>query len=302
MTRIAPSFRVYLLIVLITPALHVAAQTPSASPTPTPSTGSTRSENYLEKNFFKNILLDQKALWTSPFHLQASDAKWAVPFTASLATLFATDRRTAHELVENGENVRRVRISNHISQMGAIYTTTAVAATFYLTGRATHNSRARETGLLAAESLINGGIIGLALKEATQRERPAEDDQGGHFFVGGSSFPSGHSISAWSVATVIAEEYGQKRPVVRFGLYGLATAVSISRFTARKHFLSDVLVGSAIGYGVGRYTYKRHHDPALDSISQNSRSKVLQSKWFPLVAPEYNPRVHAYGASLAWTF
>src|SRR5204863_10166884 len=41
------------------------AQTPSPSPTPTPS---------LEKDFFKNILRDQKAIWTSPAHVHGHDA------------------------------------------------------------------------------------------------------------------------------------------------------------------------------------------------------------------------------------
>src|SRR6266567_6126975 len=43
--------------------------TPQASPSPTPS---------LERQFLKNILRDQRAIWTSPFRLKEDDAKWLV--------------------------------------------------------------------------------------------------------------------------------------------------------------------------------------------------------------------------------
>jgi hypothetical protein len=44
-----------------------------------------------------------------------------------------------------------------------------------------------------------------------------------------SAFPSGHSIAAWSLATVIANEY-HDRPLVQITAYGIAGAVSVARF------------------------------------------------------------------------
>jgi membrane-associated phospholipid phosphatase len=41
--------------------------------------------------------------------------------------------------------------------------------------------------------------------------------------------------------------------------YGLATGVSLTRVLARQHFPSDVLVGSAVGWLVGRYVFHKHH-------------------------------------------
>src|ERR1044072_4823379 len=64
------------------------------------------------------------------------------------------------------------------------------------------------------------------------------------FFDGGNSFPSGHSTQAWAVATVIANEYHDRR-MVQVAAYGAATAVSVARFTGQKHYLSDVVAGSA---------------------------------------------------------
>jgi membrane-associated phospholipid phosphatase len=256
----------------------------------------------LEKKFFVNILADQRAIWTSPFHLRASDAKWLAPLGLTTVALIATDRRTSGELVEHGDNLSRLRISKNVSRLGSLYSTAGAAGVIYLAGRATHNDRLRETGLLGAEALINSTIVVSALKMASQRQRPPADHSSGEFFDGGSSFPSGHAINAWSLATVIAQEYGHHRPLVKIGAYGLATAVSLSRYTGRNHFLSDVLVGSAIGYGIGRYVYHKHHDPALDARNEKPNNKLARSRLFPRIAPLYYPRAHVYGGRLAWNF
>ena len=270
------------------------AQTP---PKPTP-----KSTPSLEKKFFVNILRDQRAIWTSPFHLHETDAKWLAPLSLSTVALIATDRRTSGALVKHGDNLDRLRISRDISWFGSTYATMGTAGILYLAGRATHNDHLRETGLLGAEALLDSGILVTALKTVSQRQRPTVDNSSGEFFDGGAAFPSGHAISAWSLATVIAKEYGHHRPLVQVGAYGLATAVSLSRYTGRNHFLSDVLVGSAMGYGIGRYVYHKHHDVALDAQNEKQNDTVVRSKLFPRIVPLYYPGAHIYGGMLAWNF
>ncbi len=272
---------------------------PAATPAPTPQAKPSPS---LESRFLANILRDQRAIWTSPFKIGRDDTKWLAPLAVPTALLFATDRRSAGELAENGEDRSRLRISRDISRGGSIYTTGAIAGTFYLIGRTTKNGRARETGLLGAEALIDSELVVEALKTATQRPRPRVDDASGEFFDGGKSFPSGHSASAWSLATVFAYEYGKRRPVVRFGAYGLATAVSLSRYTGQNHFLSDVFIGSLIGFGVGRYVYLTHHDPSLDEDASQTKSDGTRSKTIPLASPIYSRARRAYGLALMWNF
>lgn len=278
----------------VKPALEAAPEvepTPQAAPTPT-----------LERRFFRNVLRDQGAIWTSPFHMGHGDGKWLAPLGVGAAVFFATDRRTAGEMIEGSDNSTRLRISRDISQAGNFYTTGGAAAAFYLFGRERHDARARETGLLAAEALVDSSLVVEALKAVSRRQRPPTDHASGEFFSGGSSFPSGHAISAWSFASVVAEEYGQHRPLVRFGLYGLAAAVSCSRFTGRNHFLSDTLVGSALGYGIGHYVYRKHHDPALDADDGAQQTSAARPKKLPLVAPVFSRAERAYGLGLAWDF
>src|SRR5216683_2126061 len=280
---------IVLLVFIIAGMSSASAQAPGSTPTPQPSPTPT-----LERKFLKNILRDQRAIWTSPLHLQKEDAKWLVPLSLSTAALIATDRRTADALHDDRT---RLNVSHAISYVGSDYGTGGIAGAFYLIGRATHNARARETGLLGGEALIDSGIVAAVLKSSTQRPRPRAGRERGDFFDGGLSFPSGHAIAAWSLATVVANEYRDNR-LVQISAYGLAAAVSMSRYTGRNHFLSDVLVGSAIGYGIGRYVYRTHHDPSLS----DQASKKTPSKLLPRIAPQYEPRVRCYGVTLQWVF
>ena len=137
------------------------SQTPSASPSPSPKSSSSST---LEKDFFKNILRDQKAIWTAPFHLHGRDARYLAPLGLGAAALIATDQRTGDEIAES---TRPLNASRIISHAGSAYGVGAVAATFYLAGRAGHNDRARETGILGAEALIDSGIVVTVVKEIT---------------------------------------------------------------------------------------------------------------------------------------
>jgi membrane-associated phospholipid phosphatase len=269
---------------------------PSAQATPSPQA---KPSPTLEHRFFSNILLDQRAIWTSPFNLKRGDAKWLAPLGLSTVVLLVTDRRTTGELVENGNNQTRLRISRDVSRVGEFYTTGGVAAAFYLIGRSRNNARARETGLLGGEALIDGGIVSTVLKLASQRPRPGQAQGRGDFLDGGNSFPSGHATSAWALATVVANEYKRHR-VVQLSAYGLAAAVSMSRYTGRNHFLSDVLVGSAIGYGIGRYVYNKNHDPTLDTMDGQEKSGKARSKLLPFISPRFSRAERAYGLRLAW--
>jgi hypothetical protein len=294
--RLARVYRLLCLLTLLLVFINLAnGQTnapeaqPSPSPKPTPS---------LEKQFLRNIVNDQVGLWTSPFRMTRADSKFLVPIGLTTAALIATDRRSAEELGEHGGNERRVKISRQLSRPGGAYTSAAIAGTFYFVGLAKHNSRARETGILGGEALIDAKIVYSVLKQVTQRPRPLVPDPDDDFFDGGDSFPSGHSTDAWALATVIASEY-HDRKAVQVTAYALASAVSLSRYTARAHFLSDVFVGSVIGYGIGRYVYKKHHVPETGDET-NPRSARRQTKWIPSVAPLYSRMNRTYGVSLAW--
>ena len=63
---------------------------------------------------------------------------------------------------------------------------------------------------------------------------------------------SGHTAGSFAFASVIAHRYPHNK-WAKWGAYGLAAAVSGSRFPAHKHYASDILVGATLGYVTGAY-------------------------------------------------
>jgi membrane-associated phospholipid phosphatase len=201
------------------------------------------------KKFAKNILQDQKAIWTSPFHMTRKDAQWWLTFAAITGVALATDGRTSRQLPNTAD---QRAYSRDISQAGAAYTLIPVAGAFYVSGVLAKNPKLRGTGLLGGEALADALVVGEVLKFAAGRQRPLEGDGGGHFFHGGGSFPSGHALESFALASVIAHRRHNQKAVVIVA-YGLATLVSASRFSGQKHYASDVVAGGVMGWFIGRH-------------------------------------------------
>jgi membrane-associated phospholipid phosphatase len=291
-------------VVLAGSASRLPAQnptaTPSATPTPAPTAdpGPTPKPS-LERHFFTNLLKDQYGIWTFPLRLRKDDLPWVLPLTGAAIVALNTDESTAHAL---GYDKTRLDISHAVSIGGTGYATAGTAIGIYAVGRATHNDRARETGLLAFEALVNTGIVTQVVKAVARRPRPLEDNGEGEFFTHGSSFFSGHSSSIWTLSAVINDEYGKRHHWVPYVVFGVATAVSLSRYTGQNHFLGDILLGGAVGYGIGHFVYLRHHDPDLDQQPSVVKPLTKLEKYFPNIEPVLNHRTHTYGAGLSWSF
>jgi membrane-associated phospholipid phosphatase len=215
------------------------------------------AESRVGFSLLKNITLDQKDIWTSPFHLHWDDGTWLFPFATVTALSIATDRSFVHALSSDPHKLNRYR---SFSNDGAA-ALAGVAGGAYVWSYISHSEHERETGILTGEAVVDSLLTTQALKYAFGRERPTADQGRLDFFKGGNSFPSNHAAAAWSAATVIAHEYPGF--LTQTLAYGLATAVSASVVLGKDHSPSDALVGSAMGWLVGRYVYRAHHDPDL---------------------------------------
>jgi membrane-associated phospholipid phosphatase len=208
----------------------------------------------LASGFAKNFLLDQKEIWTSPFHMTRKNAQWWLTFSAITGVLVATDRRTSRQLPNTAD---QRTFSRDLSQLGAAYTLIPILGGFYVSGVLAKDAKLRGTGLLGGEAVVDALVVSEVLKLATGRQRPLVGDGGGHFFHGGDSFPSGHAIESFALASVIAHRYRHKKAVV-IVVYGLATLVSASRFSGQKHFASDLVAGGVMGWFIGRHVFETH--------------------------------------------
>jgi membrane-associated phospholipid phosphatase len=218
--------------------------------------------------FLKNLVSDQKAIWTSPSRLRWADGTWLFPLAAVTGGFFATDRAVPPALSTDPKKLNRY---SNFSSYG-VYSLVGAGGGLYLWGKLSHDDHQRETGILAGEAAINSFAVDTTFKYAFGRERPNQGQGLGNFFQHGVSFPSDHSAVAWSIASVIAHEY--PGPFTQIAVYGLATAVSASRVLGKQHFPSDVVVGGAIGWLIGRQIYRAHHDTELggggwDTLSGN---------------------------------
>jgi len=215
------------------------------------------SNNSIGVPLLKNLVSDQKAIWTSPFHLRWADGSWLFPLAAVTGGFLATDRAVPPALSTDPKKLNRyTSFSNY-----GVYSLIGAGGGLYLWSKISHDDHQRETGILAGEAAIDSVAVDTTFKYVFRRERPNQDQGLGHFFDHGVSFPSEHSAVAWSIASVIAHEY--PGPLTQVAVYGLATAVSASRVLGKQHFPSDVVVGAAIGWLIGRQVYRRHHDPEL---------------------------------------
>src|SRR6266478_5701450 len=230
------------------------------------------NKNSLGVPFLKNLVSDQKAIWTSPLRLRWADGTWLFPVAAATGGFFATDRAVPPAL--SGDPKKLNRYSN-FSNYG-VYAMVGAGGGLYLWSKLSHDDHQRETGILAGEAAINSFAVDTTFKYAFGRERPNQGQGLGNFFQHGVSFPSDHSAVAWSIASVLAHEY--PGPLTQIAAYGLATAVSASRVLGKQHFPSDVVVGAAIGWLIGRQVYRAHHDPELggggwDPLSGNDEGE-----------------------------
>jgi membrane-associated phospholipid phosphatase len=235
-------------------------QTPTGelpeNPQPQTVQRSRHSENSL-LGLPQQLLHDQMGMWTSPARFKLSDATWLVPAGGFTAALLATDSSLSRHLSDKTGTLNTYR---HVSDYGT-YSMAGGAAGIYFLGLMTQNAHERETGFLSGEATIDGLAVVEALKYATGRQRPLDDNGNGKFWKGGTSFPSEHAEISWAIAGMFAHEYPS--PFMKFFAYGAATAISATRVTAKQHFPSDVFVGAAIGYLTSEFVYNRHHDPDL---------------------------------------
>ncbi len=95
---------------------------------------------------------------------------------------------------------------------------------------------------------IESAIVNGPMKFGTKRRRPAPRNNHAHHFrpPGGSSFPSGHAASAFTMATMLAEGGG-----VRLLWFVPATIVASSRVHVGVHHPTDVIAGAVVGIGFG---------------------------------------------------
>ena len=249
-----------------------------------------------KKGYFPSLIHNIGEQAAAPFHFTTK--QWIYTGVAAgitTALIFADENIDEWARVQKQEHRWVNKSSPFISEFGSNYGVYSVVASCLISA-AFKNEKGVQTSLLATQAMITSGIWTQIIKQLTGRERPKasyifSQVEGGRWhgplsrFLGESAdnrsgfsydaFPSGHTATAFSIATVFATQYSDHKAVpVLF--YSAATLVGISRLTEHEHWGSDVFVGALLGYLSGKQVvkhYNKTHQNTLSSFQSEQKKR-----------------------------
>jgi PAP2 superfamily len=178
--------------------------------------------------------------------IHPENLKWELPIGLTTGLLIAEADQPAANRIQSKSFQN---LAGRWSDAGLGIEIAAGAATWGA-GCIEHKPSLRDNGLTALTAMGAAGTFDLALKLAFDREFPFKPGSQGAFWGGGRSFPSGHAATSFAFTSAIAHRYPHHR-WVKWGAYTFASGVALSRYPAKRHYLSDILVGSTLGYVTG---------------------------------------------------
>lgn len=156
-------------------------------------------------------------------------------------------------------------IPRHLAGPGRVYdrlgpknVVLGAAGAFAAGGLLSGDAKHVRTSIRMMEAVLFTQVLTGVLKQTIGRSRPFTGNGPTHAGLmnlefGGPhavrSMPSGHTSKIFAAASVIAHQYDSwwvKAPV-----YATAASAGLQRIESGKHWLSDVVVGAALGYFVG---------------------------------------------------
>ena len=205
---------------------------------------------------------DTKAVYTSPTSL----AILGLTYGGSLALQQTGPDDTVEDSFRGGHRTFKDDWRDAFGAAGNPGTHFALAGLWYLIGQQSQDEKTYEVGKTLFSALIVNGLSTLAGQAATW-----DDGPNGEW----GAFPSGHTSSSFTFASVMHEAYG---PWVGAPLYALSVLVAYERLESNEHYLSDVVMGGVMGLVIG-HTVAGEHEfelfggevvPYVDPYSQTS--------------------------------
>lgn len=223
---------------------------------------------------------DQRGIYKAPF--KPSNLRWDALVLAPTALFLVTDRHIENNLP--GGHYTFYQDSSNIAIAGLAGTLAGVWAY----GIKWDHPHARETGNLELETLVNTFLLYAPMQYIAGRQRPGEGNGHGDFWrhhAMNTSFPGGHAMFTWAMATVVAQEY--PKPWVQVLNYTAAFTVTTTRYLARDHWASDMWVGAALGVAIGTHVFHAHCDPELSASCMRHHQKMLKRQMKLSSSPLY---------------
>ena len=251
-----------------------------------------------KKGFLPELLHDFGEQATAPFHMTSGQSMMVVGGVVITGALILSDEKIDNYFKPMKEKNRLIGdVSRPITNIGSSYAF-MFAGAFGAYGLVCKDRKAVLTMLLCFQAAITSGVWVRVGKMLTSRERPSASykdfqhdfwwgpfqqfnpriskDRGVAYF---DAFPSGHTATAFSIASVFAHQYSD-RAAVPVTAYTIASLVGVSRLTEHDHWASDVFAGACIGYLCGKQVVKHDHEQERDGSPVHASSGKASSFYF----------------------
>jgi membrane-associated phospholipid phosphatase len=178
-------------------------------------------------------------------------------------------------------------LANAGTTYGEWYSIIGVAGVFGVYGLIAKDTTAKKVSIELLQAGLYSELITTMLKVAIGRARPEiSDDQFTFkpfsiFEYDYHSMPSGHTTSAFALSTVMSRH--AKSTVLKILAYFPAGLTMFARIYQNQHWLSDEILGAAIGYFVGNWVVDMHegkrHRINVTSFAPLGVSYGIGRKW-----------------------
>jgi membrane-associated phospholipid phosphatase len=223
----------------------------------------TTSKGYrINKEFLIGFGNDVYEVVKSPGDWEGKDWWRLTAVLGTGALLYAFDLKI-HNWSQDHRTPKTEDWAHFGSSLGSGLFLGGLIASLYLGGEVFDEISLRKTALLSLESWLTAGAFVIGMKAILGRARPYTGLDPNYFKPFSfkpdyHSFPSGHAASAFAVATVIADQ--TDFILVDVLAYSVSTLVAASRVHESKHWASDVFIGAAIGYFIGKKICSLHRE------------------------------------------
>lgn len=146
-----------------------------------------------------------------------------------------------------------------IEEFGNVRAVRPVAGVIFMGSLITENRRFQDAAFTSLEAVLYANVITGGLKAVFGRARPWQEMGAMHFdpFSGNTSFPSGHSTTAFAFVTPWLLYYPD---TFTPGLLVLSAGTAFSRMLTHNHWFTDVVAGSTIGFATAYFLVRRHQN------------------------------------------
>ncbi len=227
---------------------------------------------------FNDFLKVGGGYFTAPLNFESSDWRNLGITAAMVSGGFFLDNTARSYSQQSHSNFK-----NDLFDIDQYYTTkyvVAATAGIYAFGLFAGNDKVRNIGVQLGESVIYAGAVTVTLKSLIGRSRPYNNK--GHtsfkpFNLNNDnlSFPSGHATLAFAFSTVMAHQVDNI--FWKTGWFTAAGLVCYARMYHDQHWISDVIMGGAIGYFTGRFVVNHSTNNPEEKEASKNTSKPFYS-------------------------